>query len=42
MTLAWVQVRPDKYQTTGSFAPFSACGGRKIEKIMSVEVAANA
>src|SRR5258708_30660032 len=37
VTLAWVQVRPDKYQTTGSFAP-SWCGGTKTEKVMLVPV----
>src|SRR5438270_9429714 len=42
VTFAWVQVRPDRYQTTGSFAPSSACGGRKIEKVMSVDVAVEA
>ena len=26
VTLAWVQVRPERYQTTGSLAP-PACGG---------------
>src|SRR5260370_29428667 len=38
VTLAWVQVRPDRYQTTGSL-PAPAWGGRKIEKVMLVEVA---
>src|SRR6476469_6792191 len=42
VTLAWVQVRPDKYQTIVSFPPLAACGGRKIEKTMSVDVAADA
>src|SRR3954453_22611704 len=42
VTFAWVQVSPDRYQRTGSFAPLSACGGRKMERVMSVEVAAGA
>src|SRR5260221_2601555 len=42
VTLAWAQVSPDKYQTTGSFPPRSACGGRKIDQVMSVEVAVDA
>src|SRR5690606_12780216 len=35
VTLACVQVSPERYQTTGSFAP-SACGGTNTEKTMSV------
>src|SRR4051812_19908763 len=42
VTLALVQVRPDRYQTIGSLPPPSAWGGRKIEKVMSVDVAADA
>jgi hypothetical protein len=42
VTLECVQVRPDRYQTTGKFAPSSACGGRKIEKVMPVAVALDA
>src|SRR5690242_7577968 len=42
VTLACVQVRPDRYQTIGSFTPLSAWGGRKIENVMSVEVALDA
>src|SRR4028119_2200028 len=38
VTLAWVQVRPERYQTTGQGAPSSACGGTKTEKVMSVPV----
>src|SRR6476661_4894345 len=42
VTFACVHVRPDRYQTTGSLASRSAWGGRKIEKVMSVEVALDA
>src|SRR5262245_49408715 len=35
VTLACVQVRPDKYQTTGSFPICPACGGRNTEKAIS-------
>ena len=41
VTLAWVQVRPDRYQTTGSFAA-ARLRGRKIENAISVPVAAEA
>src|SRR6185369_5591463 len=42
VTFAWLQVSPDKYHTTGRSLPLSACGGKKIEKVMSVDVAADA
>src|SRR5438552_2427754 len=42
VTVAGVQVRPDRYETMGSRARFSACAGRKIERRMSREVAADA
>jgi len=35
VTLAWVQVSPERYQTTGSFAP-CLCGGTSIEKAIAV------
>ena len=41
VTLAWVQVRPDRYQTTGSFAP-SAWGGTNTENVISVPVSVEA
>src|SRR6185437_820699 len=37
VTLAWVQVSPDRYHTTGSLAP-SACGGTNTEKVIAVLV----
>jgi len=33
--LAWVQVSPERYQTTGSFVP-CLCGGTSIEKAIAV------
>jgi hypothetical protein len=38
VTLAWVQVRPERYHSTGSFAP-SAWLGTKTEKVIGVLVA---
>ena len=35
MTLAWVQVRPERYQSTGQGRSV-ACGGRKTAKVISV------
>ena len=37
ITLAWVQVRPERYHSTGSFAP-AACSGTKTAKVISVPV----
>ena len=37
VTLACVQVRPERYQTTGSLTPF-CYGGTKTEKVMPVPV----
>src|SRR3546814_5679471 len=38
VTLAWVQVSPDRYQSTGNRAP-SSCAGTNTAKVMSVPVA---
>ena len=37
MTLAWVQVSPDRYHSTGT-GPFSACGGTKTAKVIGQPV----
>ena len=42
VTLAWVQVRPDRYQMSGTGSPFSGWGGMNNEKVMSPCVAAEA
>jgi len=41
VTLAWVQVSPDRYHSTGNFAPAS-WSGTNAENTMSVVVALDA
>ena len=40
VTLAWVQVSPDRYHSTGNGSPRSTCGGMNRLKVMSLCVTA--